>query len=271
MENNNNNSLVVATSNKLDAWKPLITSLVSDKTCGVKSEGDAYLVLLKAHELGIGFTNALAHVHIIKNKVGIDIHIIKAILSNPKSGVQTTRTFNYEPIYRCILYNSVQCLSTELPETAIRVLKLSGNPQIETLVANGKIPYRYVPDTKDSEHSTPVDFITQYVFKRTYLNIKDEWETREHIETFKRSDAIRAQLMLDSTGQINKDSAWFKYEPLMIDHRCFTFGARAIASDLLMGTSSYDELLEVNGFSPSEITEDGTIISITDKNGKRMK
>lgn len=246
-----------APKNLLDIWQPVITALVSSPTSGIKNEGDAMLVLLKAHELGIGFGNSIPHIHVINGKAGIDIHIIKAILSKPKTGIRWIKTNDFTPIYEVVLYTKIPTTTDILPDNAIRVSKLAGNPMVDTLVADGKIPYVLKPN--DQGKFVPIDYVTSYVFTRKKKDIDDTWFTETVKSSFKWSEAITA-------GLVTKD-VWVNWGKQMLDHRAYTPGARAIASDLIMGNYSYDELLTMNNYIPTEYDSEGLITKITNKNG----
>lgn len=245
-------------TNLLAMWKPIIDSLVSSPGTGIKNEGDAVLVLLKAHELGIGFGNAIPHIHVINGKSGIDIHIIKAILSKPFTGVRWSKPKDFTPIYTAVLYTKAITDTENLPDNAIKVAKLSGNPMVETLVAEGKVPYVLKPNAAGK--FVPIDYITTYIFTRKKKDIDDTWITDTVTSSFTWTEAVNA-------GLVSKD-VWVKWGRTMLDHRAFTPGARAIASDLLMGNYAYEELLTMNNYIPSEYDDDGNVTKIVNKQGE---
>jgi hypothetical protein len=248
--NNDNNSL-------LSQWQPIINSLVESPGSGIRNEGDALLVLLKAHELGIGFANAIPHIHVINGKSGIDIHIIKAILTKPKTGVRWTLVNNFTPIFEAVLYTKITTDTMNLPENAIKVAKLSGNPMVDKYVTEGKVPYVLKPNANGKY--VPTDYITTYEFTRKKKDIDDTWIIDTYTSSFTWSEAVNA-------GLVTKD-VWAKWGKTMLDHRAFTPGARAIASDLLMGNYSYEELLTINNYIPVEYDDNGNVTSIVNKNG----
>lgn len=257
-ENNSLTKLGATGNNMIDTLKPIIKTLVESKYSGVRDEGQGLLLLMKAHELGIGFANAIPHIHIINDRAGIDIHIIKSILSKPRTGITWKKTRNYEAIYNCLQYNKIQVLSNNLPDGAVRVSQLSGNDEeVNSLIKDGKTPYVYIPNSK--KEIVPVDYITEYVFTRKKKDIDDTWITEVVTSSFTYSEAIKA-------GVVTKD-VWKKWTKTMIDHRAFTPGAREIASDLLLGNYSYDELLTINGYYPAGYDNDGVITEIKNKDG----
>jgi len=255
-----NKDIAVSTPNGnslLSMWQPIIDTLVSSSGTGVKNEGDAMLMLLKAHELGIGFGNSIAHIHVINGKAGIDIHVIKAILSKPGTGVRWVKTNDFTPIYEAVLYTKAIIDTQNLPDNAIKVAKLSGNPMIEKYVAEGKVPYVLKPNAQGKY--VPIDYITTYEFTRKKKDIDGSWFTINEQSSFTWSEAVNA-------GLVSKD-VWVKWGKTMLDHRAFTPGARAIASDLLMGNYSYEELLTMNNYIPNEYDDNGQVTTIINKNG----
>ena len=69
---------------------------------------------------------------------------------------------------------------------------------------------------------------------------------------FSYNDAVVANCFEKTTYKL--------YPKVMIGHRAWFYGARDIASDLLMGCMSIDELNQVTG---SKIPEDVEVIDIT--------
>jgi len=90
----------------------------------------------------------------------------------------------------------------------------------------------------------------------TKRNIKGEWITKTIFTSFTWKEALKAGLPLDKAGQINPNSNWSKYTKLMLGIRAFTFGARDIASDLLLGTYETSELYDFNDIN-YDIDEEG--------------
>ena len=239
---------------------------------GVKSKGEFLMIAQKANELGIGFANAISHMHVVNGKAGIDIHIVKAILSKPSNGITWEKIDDYKPLYN--YSDGVNTFTYDtLPENYIILPKLSGNPNVEKYRNEGKIPVAILPTitvdpkTKQQVRSiVPIDYSTTYKFTRLRKQPNGEWIKVHTISNFKWSDAIKAKLPLDKTGNINSDSAWGKYPKLMIDIRAFTYGARDIASDLLLGNYETSEILDMNDID-YDITEEGTTTIIDNPNG----
>jgi hypothetical protein len=239
---------------------------------GVKTTGDAMLLYQKAKELGIGWGNAIPHMHIINGKSGIDIHIIKAILTKPKSGVTWIKTEDYVGIYNYVDPNSVIYAESELPPNYIVVNSFKdevpeGRHKVAILPTN--IGTAAAPVWK----KLPVDFRTTYIFTRKKKDIDDTWITTTATGTFSWSKAITAGLPIDKQGNLNPDGVWQKYRQLMIDTRAFTLGSRDIASDLLMGNYEKTELLDFNNVNYTVEESNGEIgkVTILDAKGQPIK
>jgi len=239
-----NNSLQLFTDEQLD----LLVEAAA--TTGVKSKGEALMIFQKAAELGIGAANAIPHIHLVNGKAGIDIHIVKAILSRPSSGVTWELIDDFKPLYNYSDGTNTYTNDT-LPKNYVILSKLSGNPQVEIEKANGNHPVAIVPKVvivkgKPVRTIEPIDYITTYKFKRVKRNLKGDWIEVTTTSSFKWSEAVAAKLPIDKNGEYNSNSNWQKYRKLMLGIRAFTYGARDIASDLLLGTYETTELYEFN-------------------------
>ncbi len=246
METNKNSDIAISNpttsiTNFTDSQLELIVEAAA--TTGVKSKGEALMIFQKARELGIGAGNAISHLHIVNGKSGIDIHIVKAILSRPSAGITWVQDKDFEPVYAAYSDGIIQYTYDTLPPNYIVLPKLSGNPIVEELKTQGKHPVAVLPTGKGNTLEV-IDRISQYSFERIKRNIKGDWITVKTTSSFRWSDAIKAQLPLDKAGQLNPNSNWQKYSSLMLAIRAFTYGARDIASDLLLGAYETTELYE---------------------------
>jgi hypothetical protein len=234
----------------------LFTELAKSASSGVTDAGQAMLVWQKAKELGIGWANAIPHMHIIRGKAGIDIHIIKAILSKPGSGVTWECIEDYKPMYRYSDGVNIYIGEDSLPPNG-QVTKT-----LKEAVPEGKKAVVIVPDTIVKNGKTeyviqPYDYRTKYIFKRTKRDITGDYiKVVTHKGVFSWRDALTAGLPYNKAGELDASSAWQAYRKLMVDIRAFTFGARDIASDLLMGCYETTELYDMSEVNYN-VTEDG--------------
>ena len=244
---------------------------------GIKTLADGIAILARAQDLQLPFTTCIEHIHVINGKTGIDVHIIKSLLS--RAGVVWECTKDYTPQYQYTDGNTIY-LETQLPDYCVKCrtakeaeeatkddyvgvypvhwyADLKGNVYNEFQVSDkcikavnkihalqiakeGKFPVIRIP-------ARPIDYVTEYKFTRTRtINGKDVVTTCTSHFSF--SEATEADMF-------GKDT-YKKYARVMIGHRAFSLGARDIASDLLMGCMETTELKQVVGVG---ITDDDVI------------
>jgi len=249
-----------AISNQLatTSFEDFLEYLVKSPNTGVKDKGEAMLMLSKARELGIGFGNAVPHMHVINGKPGIDIHIIKAILSKPSSGVTWKLIKEYEPVYQLLTRDKAVIKSNEVPKDLELVL-VPLDTLMKTDIEKGEFIASVI--VKDKKPFI-VDYETEYLFTRKYKDIDGEFKTRTAKGYFSWSMACDAQLPYNRAGDIDPNSAWSKYRSLMIGTRAFTYGAREIASDLLMGNYETSELFDINNVPYDIEVEDAEAVVV---------
>lgn len=228
-----------------------IKTLAQGKNLKVENHSDALALVIKAKELNLPMGTALDHCFIVNGKVGIDVHIAKAVLLSSKS-------ITWERIESCVpIFSYTDKVNifdhSELPSNYKIVSKISGNDaEISKLKSEGFYPVAII-----SKDNKPIvkDRITTYKFIRIVKLIDNSFKELIELSSFKLSDAYTAGLI-----DVNKPaSPWVKYPNRMLDHRAWMNGARAIGDDLLLGMYSVDELLDINN-RMYDITEDGTVI-----------
>lgn len=280
-KNENQNQSIILTKSSIDNVNLLSASdclafeafakriLRSDKG-GIKTIEDAYAVAMRAQSLNIPFATSLEHVHVINGKTGIDIHVIKALLL--RAGVTWRCLNDYTPLYeytdsinvyvdeslpdyvvRCKSQKEAEEKSTKEESDKIYVYPVkfyqdfNGNiyrdyqlnanqfavvankAQATKAVAEKKIPIVRIP-------SKPVDYITRYELRRTI-----DGKEMVAISSFTFSDAQKADLLTKDT--------YAKYPKILISHRAFSYGARDIASDVILGAYETTELKIMSGVS----------------------
>lgn len=236
--------------------------MTSDKG-GIKSIAEGVAILARAQDLQLPFTTCIEHIHVINGKTGIDIHIIKSLLS--RAGIVWKCTKDYVPQYQYTDGNTIY-LETQIPQYCVKCrtskdaeeatkddiigiypvqwfTDLKGNIYNEfgvsdkcvkainkqhavKLASEGKFPVIRIP-------AQPIDYVTEYEFTR-YRMINGKEVVQTAIGHFSFSEAQAADLF-------GKDT-YKKYARIMISHRAFSLGARDIASDILMGCMETTEL-----------------------------
>ena len=274
-DNFNGNSLSsinLFDNEQLAAATAFLDKIMRSDKGGIKSVNDGLAILMRAKDLNMPFSTAIEHIHVINGKTGVDIHVIKALLS--RAGVTWRCINNYSPLYEYTDGINVyidgkfpdfveRCKSVkEANEKRIADEKngitnetvyiypvswysdFSGNiyksynltnkfevavnrQHADGIIKSGKIPiYRIA--------NQPVDYITKYEFTRIING-----NTVTAIGEFTYSEAQTAKLF-------EKDT-YAKYPKILISHRAFTYGARDIASDVIMGCMETTELKIISG------------------------
>lgn len=269
---NSLSSINLFDNEQLAAATAFLDKIMRSDKGGIKSVNDGLAILMRAKDLNMPFSTAIEHIHVINGKTGVDIHVIKALLS--RAGVTWRCINNYSPLYEYTDGINVyidgkfpdfveRCKSVkEANEKRIADEKngitnetvyiypvswysdFSGNiyksynltnkfevavnrQHADSIIKSGKIPiYRIA--------NQPVDYITKYEFTRIING-----NTVTAIGEFTYSEAQTAKLF-------EKDT-YAKYPKILISHRAFTYGARDIASDVIMGCMETTELKIISG------------------------
>lgn len=248
---------------QLAAAEIFLKKLMTSDKGGIKSVSEGLSILARAQDLQLPFTTCIEHIHVINGKTGIDVHIIKSLLS--RAGVVWKCTKDYTPQYQYTDGNTIY-LETQLPDYCVKCrtakeateitkdddvgvypvqwfTDLKGNIYNEfqisekcvkainkahalKLASEGKFPIIRVP-------AQPIDYVTEYEFKR-YKMINGKEREITAISHYSFSEAQTADLFSKDTYK--------KYARIMISHRAFVLGARDIANDLLMGCMETTEL-----------------------------
>lgn len=268
ISNTSLSSLNLLTPSGISAAEVILKRLMKTEKGGVKSVEDGLAIMMRAQDLRLPFTTCIEHIHVINGKTGVDIHIIKSLLS--RAGVVWECSKDYTPLYQYTDGNSVYN-ETLLPEYCIKCkdskdaeLKsvdgkigvyllpyyqdLKGNVYTELQISDkcvkainkahaiklandGKFPVIRIP-------AQPVDYVTEYKFTR-YKMINGKERITTATSHFSYSEAVNADFF--------KKDTYVKYARILIGHRAFTLGARDIASDVIMGLGETSEIKIVEG------------------------
>ena len=270
----NNNQLAKSSTNNLGvinlldekqlaAAEVFLKKIIASDKGGVKSVNEGLAVLMRANDLNLPFSTCIEHIHVINGKTGVDVHIIKSLLS--RAGVTWEMSKDYAPQYQYTDGNTIY-LETQLPDYCVKCrtakeavdatkddavgvypvqwfTDLKGNVYNEfqvsekcvkainkahaiKLAGEGKFPVIRIP-------AQPIDYVTEYEFKR-YRMINGKEREITAISHYSFSEAQNAELFSKDTYK--------KYARIMIGHRAFVLGARDIANDVLMGCMETTEL-----------------------------
>lgn len=241
---------------------------------GVKSLADGLAILARAQDLQLPFTTCIEHIHVINGKTGIDVHIIKSLLS--RAGIVWKCTKDYVPQYQYTDGNTIY-LETQLPQYCVKCRTAKEAIEATTDDVVGIYPVQWYSDLKGNiynefevsdkcvkavnrQHALkvanegkfpviripaqPVDFVTEYEFTRYYMiNGKERAVTATSHYSFSEAQ----------TAELFKKDTYTKYARIMIGHRAFIFGARDIANDILMGCMETTELKIVENAPISDV------------------
>lgn len=265
----NLNAVNLFDEKQLVAVENFLTKIIRSDKSGIKSVNDGLAILLRAKDLGLPFSTCIEHIHVINGKTGVDIHILKALLL--KAGVTWKIIKDYTPLYEYT--DSINVYEEDkLPEYAIKCKSkketdekiakddsddhiyvypvkfyrdVQGNiyrdyqldslrfgiavnkQQIMELSKANKIAVYRIP-------AVPIDYVTEYEIYRT-INGKEVTARGR----FTKLEAQAADLFTKDT--------YNKYARILISHRAFTYAAREIASDIIMGVMETTELKIVAG------------------------
>lgn len=259
------NAINLFDEKQLLAAENLLTKVMRSDKGGIKSVNDGLAILMRAQDLNLPFSTCIEHIHVINGKTGIDIHVIKALLS--KAGCTWRCLKDYQPLYEYTdginVYidnnfpdNVVKCISQK--EAELKTKEAGDN--IDNVYVypvkwyqdlNGNVYKDYQLNIKQfgiaiNKHqiaeiaksgktpvyripNKPVDFVTEYEITRM-VNGKEVTSKGR----FSYSDALQAEMFEKDTYK--------KYPRILIGHRAFTLAARDIASDILMGVMEKTEL-----------------------------
>lgn len=270
---------------QLVAAENFLTKVMRSDKGGIKSVNDGLAVLMRAQDLQLPFSTCIEHIHVINGKTGVDIHIVKALLS--RAGCTWRCLKDYQPLYEytdginVYIDDSfpdyvVRCKSQKEAEDKVKEDITSGiNDNIYVYPVkwyqdfNGNMYKDYQLNTKQfgiainrqqvaeiaKSGRTPVyripnkavDFVTEYEITRRVNGKEITAKGR-----FSYSEAVQAEMLEKDTYK--------KYPRILIGHRAFTYAAREIASDILFGVMETTELKVVAGRELS----DNDIASVED-------
>lgn len=260
------------------AAEVFLKKIIGTEKGGIKSVNEGLAVLMRAQDLQLPFSSCIEHIHVVKGKTGVDIHIIKALLS--RAGVVWRCTKDYTPQYQYTDGNTVY-LETQLPQYCVKcpTPKIAEEKTTDDVV--GVYPVRWYADLKGNIYNEfqisdkcikvinrqqalkvakdgqfpvmrvaaqPIDYVTEYEFKRCH-KFGNDTVVQTATSHFSLTEAQNA-------GFFEKDT-YTKYARIMIGHRAFTLGARDIASDVLFGVMETSELKLVEGqkITPTDLDD----------------
>lgn len=257
------NDINLFNATELAQAESFLKRMISTDKGGIKNVNEGLAILMRAKDLNLPFSTCIEHIHVINGKTGLDVHIIRSLLS--RAGVTWECTKDYAPQYQYTDGNTIY-LETQLPEYCVKCKSIE---EAETKSVNGLVgvyPLAYYQGldgnifnefqindkcvkcinkiqamnvAKEGKYSIlripaiPIDYVTEYKFTR-YKQILGEKVVTTAIGRYSYKDAESAELL-------NKDN-YKKHPRVMVGIRAFTLGAREIADDIIMGCMETTEL-----------------------------
>ena len=258
------NALNLFDEKQLAAAEVFLKRMITTDKGGIKNGNECLAILMRAQDLQLPFSSCIEHIHVIQGKTGVDIHIIRSLLS--RAGVTWECTKDYTPQYQYTDGNTIYN-ETQLPDYCVkcRTTKEAETKTNEDGVI-GVYPVRWYQDLKGNIYNefqindkcviainkqqalkiaqegkfpimrvapVPIDFVTEYQFTRRKMILGEKVITKT-TSHFSFTEAKTA-------GLFEKDN-YKKYARIMIGVRAFTLGAREIADDVIMGVLETSEL-----------------------------
>lgn len=268
VKGNSFTSLNLFDATQLAAAENFIKRVMRSDKSGIKTIEEGFAILMRAQDLNLPFSACIEHIHVINNKTGVDIHIIKALLL--RAGCIWRCLKDYQPLYeytdginvyidgsfpdyaeRCISAKDAETKAAEenVDKVYIYPVKwykdLAGNMYKDYQLNSAKFGIIINKAQADAVYkqgkipvfripNVPVDYITEYEITRK-INGKEI----SAIGKFSYTEAIAAEMF--------KKDTYTKYPRILIGHRAFTYAARDIASDILFGVMESTELKIISG------------------------
>ena len=265
---------------QLVAAENFIKRVMASPKSGIANVQEGLAVLMRANDLQLPFSSCLEHIHVINGKTGVDIHIIKSLLS--RAGVTWECTKDYTPQYQYTDGNTIY-IETQLPQYCVRCRTAKEAEEFTKTNKEEKIgvyPVKWYKDLANRVYNEfsisdkctiainsqqaqkikseggfpiiripaqPVDYVTEYTFTRYVKNLGGVTK-QTAISHFSLTEAQAA-------GFFEKET-YKKYARVMIGQRAYTLGARDIASDVIQGVMETSEQVLVEGDDYTLLNED---------------
>lgn len=270
----NINTINLLDERQVAAAKVFLTQIMRSKKGGITSVEDGLAILMRAQDLNLPFSSCIENIHVINGKTGIDIHLIKSLLL--KAGVWWECIDDYTPQYEYTDINGLNVYAgNKLPDECVKCSSRADaeNKQKEDDNHMYVYPVLYYKDYNGNIYKSsqwnnalavamngahakeliaakkipvfksiaqPIDYVTRYKLHRVVGN-----HEMTVIGSFSYLEAATA-------GMFEKDT-YIKYARIMIGHRAFTYAARDIGADVLMGCYETNELRLANGLNMDDV------------------
>ena len=219
---------IAAAVKHLEAMKQLASVFVKGGLCPIKKEEDVIIAIITGNQLGLPYTTSINNIFPINGKPGMSAHLIRALLL--QNGIVFNKDYDFEPMYQ--YYEGDLDANGKL---VARKIEVAGKDKPQPIL-RGVATLDKIDETKYVAGRVEVDRVTQYTFTRMLKQANGEFKEIKVVSSFKMSEA-------NTAGLLGKDN-WKNYPVRMCDARAFTAGAREIASDIIFGMYSINELAD---------------------------
>lgn len=224
----NDFSELAAAVKHLEQMKQLASVFVKGGLCPIKKEEDVIIAIITGNQLGLPYTTSINNIFPINGKPGMSAHLIRALLL--QNGIVFNKDYDFEPMYQ--YYEGDLDANGKL---VARKIEVAGKDKPQPIL-RGVATLDKIDETKYVAGRVEVDRVTQYTFTRMLKQANGEFKEIKVVSSFKMSEA-------NTAGLLGKDN-WKNYPVRMCDARAFTAGAREIASDIIFGMYSINELAD---------------------------
>lgn len=226
--NNDNNKMLARTiaEGKIEALLDFCKPIAESKISPYSQPEQVAAVALWAYDKGINLMDALANTFMLNGRVALNSHLVRALLQ--KNGIVHRVVKNFEP---CYMYKRQDRLFTQE--------EIDRNPTSFKVFYSADALKGWVEQNPKSDitpvlrGSDIVDYITTIEFTRFYGS-----NPHKILSSFSMNDATTADLLV-------KDN-WKKYPKQCTFARAYVLGAREIASDLIFGMYTLEEMGDSN-------------------------
>jgi hypothetical protein len=219
---------------KLEKMRVFAQEVIKSGVSSFKKEADVIVVLVRGAELGLPYGVAVNNIFPINGKTGMSVHLHKALLQN--AGVYFELVEDFVPVYN---------YGKQVEKKGFVVFGTTTATKVEGFQVSPAV----------------VDRQTTYYFEREIkMGISGKIRTKSFNMSFRYSEAVQA-------GLTEKD-VWEKYTRSLMKARAFSNGSTEIASDVIQGMYSINELaMEFNkDFTIDENLQETITISHEDIN-----
>lgn len=221
---------------------------------------DCLIILQAARELRVGFTFAMANIHIIQRKVTIGVHLIEAVLLS--RGIAFNIVEDYVPVTHWktrggtpVILSSDEMLNSMDKYQIITVQQFTAGEYDQNKLPLISANPPYIDEAVSDRRTT-------LTFSRRLRQEDGSYVTLEHEFTYYLHQAYQADYIGAAVTK-PKDN-WYKHPKSMMYSRCLTGGGRRMGSDLLQGYMETNEAADTFG-ADVLLDADGKVIKSIDE------